>query len=276
MLEIPESAVIAKQLKETVGGRRIVHVEAARKKHGFAFYRGEPSSYPAMLVGKTLDDAYPLAGWVEMRLGDMRLTFNDGVRVRHLDKDVPRPDAHQMLIEWDDGGATMCTVQMYGGLSAFREGENDNPYYMAAKNAISPLADAFDAHFARLVGEAKQSLSVKALLATEQRIPGLGNGCLQDILFLARVHPQSKVSALSDAEKEALRKSIRGTLCKMIEQGGRDTEKDIFGKSGGYATILSGKALDKPCPACGGTVIRKAYMGGNIYVCPRCQPLKGV
>ena len=35
-----------------------------------------------------------------------------------------------------------------------------------------------------------QNLSVKALLATEQRIPGLGNGVLQDILHKTGVHPR--------------------------------------------------------------------------------------
>ncbi|MCQ4762422.1 hypothetical protein NE555_17590, partial [Alistipes onderdonkii] len=41
----------------------------------------------------------------------------------------------------------------------------------------SPLGDGFDAaYFDRLVAGAKPNLSAKAFLATEQRIPGLGNG----------------------------------------------------------------------------------------------------
>jgi hypothetical protein len=37
------------------------------------------------------------------------------------------------------------------------------------------------------LGQEVKKLSLKALLATEQRIPGLGNGVLQDILFKARM-----------------------------------------------------------------------------------------
>ena len=30
---------------------------------------------------------------------------------------------------------------------------------------------------------------------------------------------------------------------------------------------------EQPCPACGGSIIREAYMGGNVYFCPNCQPI---
>jgi len=72
---------------------------------------------------------------------------------------------------------------MYGGIIAFRK-NFDNPYYLGALSKPSPLDDAFDeACFGRLLSDAKSNLSAKAFLATEQRIPGLGNGVLQDILF---------------------------------------------------------------------------------------------
>ena len=47
-----------------------------------------------------------------------------------------------------------------------------------------------------------QKLSLKALLATKQRIPGLGNGVLQDILFNAKMHPKRKVNRLSEDDKK--------------------------------------------------------------------------
>ncbi|MPN41800.1 Formamidopyrimidine-DNA glycosylase [bioreactor metagenome] len=65
-----------------------------------------------------------------------------------------------------------------------------------------------------------EKLSVKALLATEQRIPGLGNGSLQDILFNARIHPKKKVTTLTDNEKEQLFYSIKATLQEMVDKGG--------------------------------------------------------
>jgi formamidopyrimidine-DNA glycosylase len=114
---------------------------------------------------------------------------------------------------------------------------------------------------------------MKALLATEQRIPGLGNGVLQDILFNAGVHPKRKKSTLSDFQKAELFHCLKVTLKSMTDRGGRDTEKDLFGNLGGYKSVLSKNTYSVPCPNCGDTIIKEAYLGGTIYYCPACQPL---
>ena len=51
-----------------------------------------------------------------------------------------------------------------------------------------------------LISGVKPSASAKAFLATEQRIPGLGNGCLQDILFRAGLNPRKKLEDWPDRD----------------------------------------------------------------------------
>lgn len=137
------------------------------------------------------------------------------------------------------------------------------------------MSDAFDQnYFDTICMEAKPNLSAKALLATEQRIPGLGNCTLQDILFNARIHSKRNLSTLSNPEKASLFSSIKQTLAQMTNEGGRDTEKDLFGHSGGYATILSNETLETPCQNCGSVIVRQSYLGGNVYFCPNCQKEK--
>ena len=114
-------------------------------------------------------------------------------------------------------------------------------------------------------------LSVKGLLATEQRIPGLGNGVLQDILFNARINPKAKVNTLNDKDKEALFNLVKSTLREMTDKKGRDTEQDFLGQPGGYHTILCKNTVNKPCPVCGTLIKKEAYMGGSVYYCPKCQ-----
>jgi len=164
---------------------------------------------------------------------------------------------------------------MYGGLWAFPSGQFDNPYYLIAKQKPSPLTDRFDySHFETLLeGEKLESLSAKAFLATEQRIPGLGNGVLQDILWVARIHPKRKVATLSDQELRGLFRSVKSVLHEMAERGGRDTERDLYGCPGGYKTVLSKNTVDMPCPSCGTIIKKAAYLGGSIYYCEGCQSL---
>ena len=117
-----------------------------------------------------------------------------------------------------------------------------------------------------------EKLSVKAFLATEQRIPGLGNGVLQDILFNAKLNPRRKIGELSDSEIVGLFLSVKNTLKEMTAMGGRDTEKDLFGSDGGYKTKASKFTVGAACPVCSREIVKESYMGGSVYYCPGCQP----
>ncbi len=273
MLELPESQTLARQLRESILGKHIEKVQANATPHGFAFYNGDPAGYNDLLAGKTVNDVHAFGGQVEIAAHDARLVVNDGINMRLFPAGAKRPDKHQLFVELSDGAALVCTVQMYGGMQAFKADAYDNPYYHIAKAKPSPLNDSFDkTYFEKMLSETKGTLSAKAFLATEQRIPGLGNGVLQDILFRAHIHPKTKLSSLTQEQKTQLYAAVKETLREMTDKGGRDTEKDLYGRPGGYVCLLSKNTLDKPCPVCGGTLVRQAYLGGNIYFCPDCQP----
>ena len=273
MIEIPEAETIARQADQHLAGRSIVTAETGHTPHGFTWYNGDPARYGQALAGEKIVGARALARYVELDLGGLRLALSDGVRPRLLAAGAPRPAKHQLLLELDDGSALVCTVQMYAGIALIADGDDTDVYYQAACDAPSPLTGAFTLdHLRALAAAAKPSLSAKGLLATEQRIPGLGNGCVQDILFTAGIHPQRHVKTLGDADLALLHRTIVDVLQAMTTAGGRDTEKDLFGQPGGYTTILSAKTYDLPCPQCGGSITRKAFLGGNVYFCPTCQP----
>jgi formamidopyrimidine-DNA glycosylase len=272
MIELPEAMVLAKQIKETLTGKIIKDVVAAHSPHKFAWYYGNPQQYKALLAGKLIDGATSWGGQVEIAAGDGRILFSDGINLRYFQPGEKVPDKHQLLLEFEDGSFLVGSVQMYGGLSAFTEGKNDNKYYLIARQKPSPLSGDFDAdYFEALFDEPAAKMSLKAFLATEQRIPGLGNGVLQDILFNAKMHPKKKVNSLSGGDKERLFNSVKSTLSNMTIEGGRDTENDFFDNPGGYKTILSKNTADKPCPVCGTPIKKEAYMGGSIYFCAKCQ-----
>ncbi len=275
MIEIPEAESLSRQLTETVNGKRIAGVVAGISPHKFAWYHGDPKDYDTLLRGKTVETAVAHGGMLEIMTGDAVLLFSDGVVLRFHTRDEQRPQKHQLLIEFEDATAISASVQMYGGLWCFREEEFHNPYYDTARSKPSPLSDEFDrAYFDRLFTSSDvQKLSAKAFLATEQRIPGLGNGVLQDILYKARIHPKRMVETLTDGERETLFHSVKSTLKEMTAEGGRDTTRDLFGKPGGYRTRLSQTTPGKPCPVCGGMIVKQPYMGGSIYFCDGCQKM---
>lgn len=273
MIELPESHALAGQLTKELKGKRISKAVAGKSPHRFAFFCGDPAGYDALLGGKTVGETRAYGGHVEMEIEDCRLDFNDGVTFRLLAAGEAEPKKHQLYLLFGDGSALVCGVQMYGALYAFPAGSNDNPYYLAAREKVSPLEAGFDADYFRSLADGvdKKKTSVKAFLATEQRIPGLGNGVLQDILWTARIHPKRKLADLGGQEFAELYMAVKAVLADMTAKGGRDTEKDLYGNAGGYRTILSRNNKAMTCPACGGAVKKEAYLGGSVYYCPNCQ-----
>lgn len=274
MLEIPESTTIARQLNETLRGKTIRRVIANASPHKFAFYHGDPAEYSALLNGQVIGNSSGIGAMVEIAAGNCRIVLGEGTSLKYYGEAKKAPGKHQLLIEFDDNSAVVCTVQMYGSVLAFPEGQYDNKYYSVAKEKPQPINDTFDrAYFDSLRTEGTDKLSAKAYLATEQRIPGLGNGVLQDILFRAGIHPKRKMGTLAEEDYTRLFHAVKEVLLDMTRLGGRDTEKNLFGSAGGYRTVLSKNTVGSPCPICGAILQKAAYMGGAIYWCPDCQPL---
>ncbi|MCL2322662.1 MAG: endonuclease VIII [Oscillospiraceae bacterium] len=274
MLEFPEVNVLAKQLNETIPGKKIKDAVANYSPHKLVWYSSEPSSYREKLIGKTIEEAYSFGGRLEIKIDDVVLNFNDGINLRFYKKDDKKPVKHQLYLLFDDGSVFAATVTMYAGIWCGKQDEiEDNLYYIAAKKSVSPLSQKFTyEYFKSFINEKTLKMSAKAFLATEQRFPGIGNGVLQDILLNAKIHPKKKINTLTEQQMQDIFQSIKTTLSEMVNAGGRDTEKDLFGSFGGYATKLSKNTVFSLCPNCNiGHIKKENYMGGSIYYCESCQ-----
>jgi len=272
MLEIPESRIIAKQMNETMKGKVIKCVEANRSPHKFAWYYGNPEDYNDLLAEKIIGSSNARGGMVEIEAEDCRILMCDGATPRFFEDCEKAPKKNQLYLEFTDGSALVATIQMYGGLWAYKEGQNDNPYYLGACEKPSPLSGEFTyEYFRSLYNESLQNKSIKAFVATEQRIPGLGNGVLQDILFQSGLHPKRKMNTITEDDINNLYHTINNVLIEMIEKGGRDTEKDLFGNPGGYITYMSKNTYGEPCTKCGYEIHKESFLGGTVYFCEHCQ-----
>ena len=275
MLEIPEANTLAKQINSNLIGKTVEFVSASSSPHKFAWYHGDPAEYPDRLLGNDVVSAAATGGMVEIKLTRSFLLFSDGVNLRYTLPAEVLPQKHQLLLTFNDGSSLVASVQMYGGLSCWTNTDIfDNPYFLVAKEKPSPLDDDLfnQVYFDQiLAGQEVQNLSLKAALATQQRIPGLGNGVLQDILWKAKLSPRRKVNTLSEDENQGLFKSLKLCLFEMTRLGGRDTEKDLFGNPGGYQVTMASKNNGTPCPVCGNLIVKEAYLGGSVYYCSECQ-----
>lgn len=273
MIELPEAEVLAEQIRAQLVNKKVAVVVVDSSPHKLAWYEEPREHYPNRLEGRTLCSAQAIAHYVKIDLEDVQLLFAEGIQLCFHKPGQKIKKKHQLLVTFSDDSSLSASVQMYGGLWCFKEGEFENPYFSLAKKRPHPYLEEFDLPYFEGLCKEGAGLRVKALLATKQRIPGLGNGVLQDILFYADVHPKAKVKDLSGSKRERLFFAICDTLNKMKDGGGRDTEKNLFGQKGGYTTKLCKNTVGKPCSVCGTPIEKEAFLGGSIYFCSRCQPL---
>ena len=273
MIELPEARVIARDLRKEILGKKIVSIGGNFTDHKFTFYLGDPTGYDEKLAGKSVTGIIDRNFYIEIEIEDYLLIMRDGANIRYFASGQDHPKKSKLLVEFDDGSFINVTTSMYACIGLLdKNSDPENKYYALELSGIGALDKEFSRdYFKSLLHEKTLKLSTKAFLATEQRILGIGNGVVQDILFNAKLHPKRKMSSLQEKDIDALYDSVINTLNKMREQGGRDTEKNIYGTDGGYETILCSKTYKNGCPVCHSEIRKEQYLGGSIYYCPNCQ-----
>ena len=275
MIELPEALIIARQMSAELKGKRIESGVRGNVPHKFAFYSGSVEEYEAILKGRVMGEATGHGSAILASVEpDYTLVLGGGgERILFHPSEITLPKKHHLLLHFQDGTYLTVSVQGWGNVLLLRQSELVEHPHVGEKR-VSPLSDAFT--FEYLQGlfeelEEEDARSIKFFIVSEPGIWGVGNGYLQDILFRARIHPKRRAIDIVEEERRALHKAIRETLKQAVDLGGRDTERDLYNRRGGYRRILDSKSVGQPCPECGTPVEKIQYLGGACYLCPSCQ-----
>jgi formamidopyrimidine-DNA glycosylase len=275
MIELPEALIIARQISQELKGKRILSGIRGNAPHKFAFYSRPAEEYETILKGKVMGEATvngPLI-LASVEPDYVLMLGGGGERILFHPNANTLPKKHQLLLHFEDDTYLTVTVQGWGSAQLLHRAEVASHPFVSLQKP-SPVSDAFTfEYFQGLFGELEEgdARSVKFFMISKPGILGIGNGCLQDVLFRARIHPRRRVVDLTEGERRALHEAIRSTLKQMVDLGGRDSEHDLYDHLGGYRRILDSKTVGQPCPECGTPIEKIQYLGGAAYFCPRCQ-----
>lgn len=102
---------------------------------------------------------------------------------------------------------------------------------------------------------------LKALLLDQSCVAGLGNLCVDEVLFTAGLHPARPASGLGADEIEALHRAMRTRLPAMLVEGGS------------HRGVLSPevRAALPRCPSDGLPLVRGVFAGRTTVWCPHHQ-----
>jgi len=106
--------------------------------------------------------------------------------------------------------------------------------------------------------------AIKPALMNQGHLAGVGNIYSDEVLFQAKIHPETKANRLGDAEVRRLFHTLKEVLKTAID-GKADPEQmpDSY--------LLPHRQKGGKCPACGGNLKREKISGRTAYYCPRCQ-----
>ncbi|MBU1143550.1 MAG: hypothetical protein KKH92_07905 [Firmicutes bacterium] len=272
MVEIPEAKTIVRQAKEVLIGRIVEDIQVMNSSNRFCWMNKEKSEIENLIIGKKIIEIKQSGHYV-------RFLFSNGTEIACAEDIIYRYILHselteknQLVLIFDNGYDLEIKVKLYGFILIGELDEllSTNKYFKFAYDSIDILSHDFTyEHFKNVTLFHHQKGSLKQALATEQHIPGLGNGILHDILFEAMLLPFKKISTVSDKDYHLLYQAVIKKVDEMSLFDGRDLQSDLFGEKGKYETIMNSSR--KTCPICHHDIIQKSYLGGKVIYCEVCQ-----
>ena len=281
MPELPEVQTIVDELKKTVKNRRIVDLWTDWSKY-------RPIRHH--VVGKKIID-------IERRGKNILFSLSDN----HLLLIHQKMSGHLLVGKWKSvKGIWVSTIP--GPLLEDRNNQYirlifflDNGKMLALsdlrrfakilcgpKNIILNLPDIKD------LGPEALSLSekvfielfkkkkgiLKSVLMNQNFIAGIGNIYSDEIVWLAKIHPQKRIEKLTLKNLKDLYQAMRKILLKALKLRGTsiDDYRTANGERGRYDLVRYVYQREgKLCQRCG-TLIKRIKIGGrSAHFCPKCQ-----
>lgn len=140
-----------------------------------------------------------------------------------------------------------------------------------------PLSNTFSSDYLKNVADRFPNKMIKAVLLNQALVSGIGNIYSDEALYLAKVHPQSKLKSLNLRDFDNIVKSVKTILSLAIKHGGT-TSSDFLnadGKKGEMQNFLQvyGRKGNL-CPICQSEIKKIKLNGRGTHFCPRCQDMK--
>jgi len=269
MPELPEISSRAKEMQKELTGKTIEKIEVLQPK----CLNVSKKKFTTALAGAKLLGTTYHGKWLFTDTTKGYLLINMGMGGDLLLVDSKSmPEKWRIAFHFKDRTTLAVNFWWFGYTHYAAEGKLDK-HTMSAK--LGP--NAIDVTLAELRGMlGGRRGAVKSFLLNQERIAGIGNAYVHDILFLAGLHPLRTIDTLTNDEIKALWNGIQKGLKPSLRKRGAFYERDLYGKRGGFKMkdILVGYREGKPCPSCGEKVVKIRTGSTSSFICPKCQPLK--
>lgn len=273
--ELPEVETVRRTLTGLVRGKTIKSVEI--RWPNIIKRPAEPEEFARNLIGETIQSIGRRGKFLLFHLDHFVMVSHlrmEGKYGLHQTEDPDDKHVHVVFTMTDGTQLRYRDVRKFGTMHLFHPGEEMRELPLSQLGPEPDDKEFTDAYLKeRLM---KTNRAVKTALLDQKAVVGLGNIYVDEALFRAGIHPETKANQLSAEKIKKLHEEIKNTLQEAIDAGGSTVRSYINsqGEIGMFQLrhFVYGKK-DKPCKTCG-TMISKIVVGGRgTHFCAKCQKL---
>jgi len=285
MPELPEVETVARGLRRTILGRRILSVRLGKTD-----FIDDPAALEQHLPGRRIEAVDRYGKFMLLRLSPVRVGSSAALsangdaapaallvhlgmtgQIGSLPAEQPHAKHTHVFMALDDSRELRYTdPRRFGRLAYLDQAllEKELPRFGADPLEISA------ADFVRQLRSRRAR--IKALLLDQGALRGVGNIYADESLWRAKIHPARLASSLRAEHAAALHRALQQILRKAIAMHGSSISDflDAEGEPGWYQQQHRAYGREgQRCYRCGARIRRMIVAGRSSYFCPRCQPV---
>lgn len=206
--------------------------------------------------------------------GQVAALYPDGRReiaghpVPPYDASLPAAVTH-LVVEFDDG-TTIYLQDPRHFARLLLVGEHWHGDYLAARRlGPEPFDPTVTAAWLGAALARRARAKLKPLLLDQSFVAGLGNIYADEVLHLARLHPERTAGSLDAAEIGRLHAALSAVLREALPLGGARVRHGKATQVNGFPHVHARKG--EPCERCGTAIEKYTLAGRGTYLCPTCQ-----
>lgn len=286
MPELPEVETIRRGLEPILVGRQIMDVIVLNEKS----FHGSTNDVVQFLVEATIKNVRRRAKVLMIDLSTdyslvIHLKMTGQIVVRGANnwagghpnesfvEDLPNKST-RIYLTFDDGAKLFFNDQRKFGWIKLIPTITIDELAFISKLGPEPLIGNPAEEFLTRVRR-RNNTTIKAAILDQSVIAGIGNIYADEALWLAKIHPETRVRDLTDSQLASILKGAIEAMTKSIESGGSTMQNYIKadGSRGNYLDLFANvfRREGLACPRCGATIEKIRVAGRGTHICPNCQ-----
>ena len=277
MPELPEVETVKRGLDGLVSGQKITALRIDYNR----MIKSDLTTFKNNLINQTIHEVNRRGKYLLFELGEQTLISHlrmEGKWLSYLSTDIPDNKHFHGFFDLSNGQTLVYQdVRKFGTMELVR---TDKLADFFADKRIGPEPTETDFNLRtfqhQLSGSQKK---IKPYLLDQSLVAGLGNIYVDEVLWLAKIHPSEIARHLSAKKVAELRGAVIHILEKAVKYGGSTIRsyKNALGLDGTMQDYLQvyGKT-GQPCARCGTPIEKYKLAGRGTHFCPKCQKLKKI